>query len=413
MAGADASEGRRSSPAGSPVTGSSVARSFSSDPWTDQACHTLLDDALPRILGALERHRPGLVVLGGSAALGEAVGWSPGPGGGSRFLLSDLDISVVTRHPVDAATRRRLIAELNREDGPAGDLSPDLPPVTLGLYESSWLERQDPTPGLLDLKNSGLCLWGDARLLRRFVTPPPNRLKAWEALRLVGNRALELLRAPEDGSPSSRARRLHALAKAVTGLWTARLLQEGRYRSGWKEQEAVLVEAPGDDPVAASARIWAPFRTAPAERRLPPPEQGLPLYRAALTRWLETSAVGCEGEPESIWLGDPGSLHTRAILWRMEVQRLRETRSLRTLWPRIPWAAFSAPEGGRMAAAVLYWRLLPERPEPVWGDRAPEPLGFVLERVWRRRTRRYLGREVAPGPGCRRRLRVEIGPGTR
>ena len=59
-----------------------------------------------------------------------------------------------------------------------------------------------------------------------------------------------------------------------------------------------------------------------------------------------------------------------------------------------------------MAAAVLYWHDLPERPEPSWGEPAFDGLDAP---AWEERIHRLLGQSVPAGPGCRSRLMSALG----
>ena len=59
-----------------------------------------------------------------------------------------------------------------------------------------------------------------------------------------------------------------------------------------------------------------------------------------------------------------------------------------------------------MAAAVLYWRDLPERPEPSWGE---SPFDRFDASGWEEQVGHLLGRSLPPGPGCRNRLMAALG----
>ena len=258
-------------------------RRLAERPWADHLCHRLLAWSAPRMIEALSPFDLKLVFLGGSAALGEAVGWENPSGGG--HLLSDLDLGAVTEHVVPGDLRTRLLGELNSTGSPFPRATIGRP-FTIGFYERRYWDRCTPTLGLVDLAAFGFSLWGDAALLNRLRAPEPDRIRPWEAFRLVGNRALELLLAPSpEASSESRARFLHALAKASTGLWTARLVLEGRYRPRWSERAALLPESPRSA-VERSAAAWSPFLREPGEDRLPPAAERIPLYREGLSEWL-------------------------------------------------------------------------------------------------------------------------------
>ncbi len=389
--------------------------SLSADPWTDRACRDLLEWSAPRILSGVEPRRPVLLFLGGSASLGEAAGWN---GRGGRFLLSDLDLAVVTKEAVAASERDEILTELNGPGGPAPRLSAGGLPVTVGFYVENQIARQAPTPGLVDLRTRALTLWGPAELLSRFRAPSEDRIPRWEAFRLIGNRALELLAAPGPvvSEDAARARRLHALGKAMTGLWTSQLILEGRYRIGWRARAALLPE-PGlrvstgsgsaKDLAARAAAAWTAFLEAPGEDRIPPAEDGAAWYHAALAIWMG-SAGG-----EAVIAREPCSARDRVRRIRQEIRR-RDPRARALSHWLAAGRDFIAgppgtPEGRRMAAAVLYWHLLPERPEPAWGIGAGGDPIPALE--WDRGMKRLLGAALPAGPGCRRRLERALGIG--
>jgi hypothetical protein len=293
--------------------------------------------------------------------------------------------------------------------------------VTLGFYESAWWSRQIPTPGVVDARSHGVVLWGDATLPARLPGPAPGRLSPWEALRLVGNRALELLAAPGPHSvPALRPRGWYALAKAMSSLWTARLLLAGRYQVGWGarrvllEQEGCGADARAADAVLRGALAWAPFLERPGERTLPPVSAWLPAYRDALETWLASLPADLRGPAEPIecaFLAQPVSLRERWRVWRAEGSRARACVRIpggprgRLLTARRALAP-GTPEGRRMAAAVLYWCHLPDRPEPSWGE---SPSSDLDAGVWEARIDRLLGWHVPAGPGCRSRLMEVLG----
>jgi hypothetical protein len=383
---------------GDSAVASIAGRALSGQPWCDALLREHLA-GIPAAVAGLVPFRPRLLFLGGSAALGEAVGWSARDGG--RFALSDLDLAVVTDLPVPVAVRREILKAIR-----AGEDSP----VTLGFYETCRIGRQAPTPGLVDFARHGIPLWGEAGLLGGFLAPDPARIPPWEAFRLVGNRALELLAAgvpPSSGNP----RAWYALGKAIAGLWTGWLVFEGRYRTGWAER-AALLECPGEAPaeVVRAASAWRAFLARPALDVLPAADRGIPAYRAALEAWLKAAPGRFEYDgacPERPFLLEPCSLRSRLRLWRRVVEGKAAVSWRRGAVLR-DWVASGlrgTPEGRRMAAAVLYWRLAPERPEPVWGDLGTEPYRPIRVEEWSSATARLLGSPLPAGQGSREGLR--------
>lgn len=389
---------------------------FSQEPWVDRLCADALDHVTPLLESRLAPYRLKGIVLGGSASLGEAVGWDDPH---DRFVLSDLDLGIVTDLPVPASERVSLAEEARAAVDPAG------PEPTLGFYETRFLGSQAPTLGLVDLRGRGRVLVGEADLLRRFAGPDPGQIPAWEALRLLGNRALELLRAPvPDEETRDRARAWFAAAKLATAPWTARLVSQGRYRIGWRERAALLHDTePGgphrggrvlgtggatvgpsvevrrdEDAVVVTARLWAPFLEQPRPDSAPPRGAVLPSLRAGLVGffreagyWPDAPGVGCR--VAAAYLAEPVSLRERLRAWRRA---------------GAGWAARSrmrgTPEGRRLGASVLYWLCAMESPEPYWGDWA----GEVETARWDRESAGLLARPVPGGPGGRQRLLAEL-----
>ena len=322
---------------------------FSHAPWVDRLCADALDRVAPLLQLRLVPYGLRGIVLGGSASLGEAVGWEDPA---DRFVLSDLDLGVVTDLPVPDAQRNALMEEARASVDPAG------PEPTLGFYESRFLGSQAPTLGLVDLRERGRVVAGEQDLARRFAGPAPREIPTWEALRLLGNRALELLRAPlSEEDTRDRARAWFAAAKLGTAPWTARLVSQGRYRIGWRARVALLHDTDpheemdpspkpielshermdpsderiglstgrvelgrsegergrrGDHAVIATARLWAPFLERPCADTAPARERVLPSLRAGLVGFFQEagywpdvpeaasrSGVAFPGKPEA------------------------------------------------------------------------------------------------------------------
>lgn len=407
---------------------------LSASGWVDAALRGALGRAIPAILEGARPFRPRCLLLSGSAALGEAVGWEADDPG-ARLVLSDLDLGLVTadrvpeadRLQIQRATRAAGFPELGTTEAiECADLRVPgvfLPSVevTLGFYESAWWTRQAPTPGMADARTRGVVVWGDAMLPGRLSVPAAGRIPSWEGVRLVGNRALELLAAPGPLSPPAmRPYGWHALAKAATGLATARLISEGRYRTGWAARRALLEEDQGRrnpesaDAVVRVALDWAPFLERPCEATLPRRSAWLAAFCPALASWLMSLAPDLRhpgAADETAFLREPVSMRERSRAWRAEARRAAGDVGVSGMPVRIPRPAWfpwvpGTPGARRMAAAVLYWRDLPERPEPCWGE---IPGGLPDASAWEETVRRLLGRPIPAGPGCRARLAGTLG----
>lgn len=431
-------------------------------PWVDQRCRAALRSALEWLGPALEPFGLRVLFLGGSAALGEAVGWR-GPDG-EGVVLSDLDLGAVTWRDVPPARRREIARRLAGRDGAGGEAGPR---PTLGLYGTRYQGVQAPTPGLVDLVRAGIPLCGDARVLRRFTVPAPERIPGWEAYRLIGNRSWELLTSPDpSGAFPDRARALHGMAKACFGLWTAWLILDGRYRVGTARRLGMLDATPASGPDAAAlpepvgtflpepggaapsgsgvrraprstgeaspgpeaaaagargtaagapaevleaVRAWRRFLLEPGEDLVPGDAARLDLFGRGLTALLrrrghpieELARGGAEG-PDAPFLRPPVRIRDRVRGW------LSVCRTWGSGPYGFPWALRSGleatPEARKLGAAVLYWICVPERPEPAWGRTArgaEEPTAIA---AWTAGTRRLLGRTLPPGAGARGRL---------
>ncbi len=412
---------------------------LSADRRVDKALRQILERALPGVRGLLDPYRPRLIFLGGSAALGEAVGWDTGAG--HPLLLSDLDLSVVTDDPVPAAIRAEVDRWCRAPDGPGAGYAGGADVVTVGTYAASSLGGETPTPGVYDFARHGRVLWGDGRLLGHFL---PGRLAEiepagigfYEGVRLVGNRSLELLRVsppPHQGGGREllaldRARAFFTLAKACAGLWTASLIFEGRYVAGWGRR-AALLDAPAGDAAAEStpeireaALLWGAFLRAPSEATLPQAGKRLSSFRDGLAAWFDLLVRRSAGPWIEAFLAEPNTVRQWARAWRRPSPprpgRSRLAAALRR-------GTGDTPSARRRAAAALYWWVLPEDPDPGWDGAAagawPEAESASAIRAlpetdrpstrragpeveWAVAIRQLLGIDVAPGDGCRQRL---------
>ncbi len=305
---------------------------MSARPWVDEYCRRILSLFLPRIVDALQPYGLEALFLGGSASLGEAVGWKGD--GGEGLLLSDLDLGAIVAGPVPRGFCRDLVAPSPGE----------IPAVTLGCYEARFLDRQAPTPGLVDLAAKGHVLWGDQSALRRFRVPEPGAIPPWEAYRLLGNRCLELDAAE---ARADSVRPVYALAKAATDLWTSWTVARGAYCTGWMKRSSSLDRdtqgAPGE--VVSAVRAWREFRMDPAPDRIPEGPDPAASYGRGLVAWLRA---------------DPGRFRRRGR--GLEDALLREPLGLRSRlqrW-RFAWGRPGLPEFAVRLAVGGRWRLTPE-----------------------------------------------------
>ncbi len=306
-------------------------RLMSAQPRVDDDCRRLLSLALPRIVEGLRPYGLEAVFLGGSASLGEAVGWEVE--GDVILLLSDLDLGAIVARPVPHGFGRDLVAPAPGE----------MPVLTLGCYEARFLDRQSPTPGMVDLAAKAHVLWGHPSALRRFHVPEPGAIPPWEAYRLIGNRCLEL----DAAETRAGVRAMYALAKAATDLWTSWTVARGAYCTGWRERSSSLdrdtMGAPRE--VVAAVSAMREFRMHPAPDRLPAGLKSRDLYARGLAAWLEADPGGFRRRGrglEDALLREPVGLRSRLRRWRCAWGR-----------PGLPEFAFRLAAGGK-------WRLTPE-----------------------------------------------------
>lgn len=374
----------------------------------DVRCREVLESLVPALADALRPHGLRALLLGGSAALGEAVGWAgPDP---ARFMLSDLDLTAITRDvvPLPAANRIQawLLEQAPTRPGPS---------VTLGLVPIAHCPFTPPTPGMVDLVHSARLLLGEERSWRALPRIQPHRIPRWEALRLTGNRALELLRATlnrheHPGDRNLEIHELHALAKAATGLFTSSLILDGTYQTGWRARAGLLwgTNPSGPAEVVRLARSWDSFLRAPS-METQPSGQGQEAYRLALGLFLAEADRPFEAAfPVRGFLEEPCDRRDLVRAWRRGRRAWARVNGragangwiCRTLARALSEGlAPGTPAGRALAAATLYWVYRPDQ-----GLRDDETAG------WLRSSETLLGVPIPPGADVAGRLEATIRP---
>ena len=164
------------------------------------------------------------LLVSGSHATGEAV-WTTHAG--RDVSLSDLDLYAVLRdealcnHARARARARRAQGLEQMGDALAG-------PLEIAFVTRAGLAAMPARPGTVELARSGRVLHGDAAVLATLPRWQPAAVSADERLRLLENRAFELLWAlaqPRTGLPALRAR--HAVLKTALDLARVRLFARG------------------------------------------------------------------------------------------------------------------------------------------------------------------------------------------
>jgi hypothetical protein len=217
------------------------------------------------------------VLLSGSHATGEAV-WVTHAG--RRVSLSDLDLYVVLRDAAAVPAARRAW----RSPAPDVLLRAGLAaPAEAGFDTLEGLVHMPARPGTVELARAARVVEGEEAVLARLPRHAPAAISADERLRLLENRAFELLWARlvwTAGLEGMRAR--HAVLKCALDLAASRALAHGELPAGAAARVARAVEL--GEPTALPgwlAGAWA----------------GLgPLWREAVA-WREGAATECGREP--------------------------------------------------------------------------------------------------------------------
>ena len=190
------------------------------------SCRVILDRVGPDNVAA--------VVVSGSAALGEMTAVDLDDKG--PLVLSDVDLALVLKSDTlrDSVKRARsaIITEISRHPAASG-ICPD---PELGVYSASDLEIQERKMGVLELRDSGIVIWGDAEILKRLPRFGPGDIPGREAVALLFNRGLEMLGALEvrfADEPRQSLLLLYAGAKAYLDAGTSLAAYHGRYALGY------------------------------------------------------------------------------------------------------------------------------------------------------------------------------------
>jgi predicted nucleotidyltransferase len=191
------------------------------------SCRTILDRVGPENAVA--------VVVSGSAALGEMTAVDLEDGG--PLVLSDVDLALVVKSDQLRESVKSMKSAIIEEIAGLPAASRMCPRPELGVYSVRDLEIQDRKMGVLELRDSGVVIWGDVGVLDGLPRFGPEEIPREEAVALLFNRCLEMLEALEDRT-SEDARRswllLYACAKAYLDAGTALAVYSGRYVPGYE-----------------------------------------------------------------------------------------------------------------------------------------------------------------------------------
>ena len=214
----------------------------------------------------------GVILLGSFATSEGAVAILDG----RPVILSDIDLLLVVRSRETHAKiypRRALIAlECER-------LLPDAVfsgRVDLGVITQEELSSMPRSPGVFDMRESGVFLSGGELLREMMPRFSPGDIGPAEALRLLENRAASFLGCRPGtggGGDTRRLERLYGMSRVYTDILTASLCVRGLYASGYDarkdillrlEEGAALREGLGDSLIEDIVR-WTLFKIDPTE----------------------------------------------------------------------------------------------------------------------------------------------------
>lgn len=354
-------------------------------------------DAIVETLQAVMARHPSAVsaFLTGSAVTGE---WAAVLLPDGWYIFSDLDIGVVA-DPRDPALERGIRADMRAAiDALAEERRwVRAPGANVGFFTLRELAYQTAKPGTLEMINQATVLWGDRSIRSHFPPMGVEDLTWEEAIRILGNRVLELLERP--GRDEIRPLDYYRLAKLYCDFATALLIPEGGYVTGSRERAKRLPALLNDRPLSPkleryrdrlieSVQFWTDFRGAPRLELLrerygmePAGEEGRALYggiwcearrllEACLEALLPHRLLDAQGRP------DPTAV-ARSSGWGSWRRRLREWRWLSqfedvprvgTLWRGTKLAYRLSPvEITYLIAFILFVRSV-DGPPPLYLD---------------------------------------------
>lgn len=303
--------------------------------------------------------------LTGSAVTGE---WAAVELSDGWYIFSDLDIGVIA-DPRDPALEKAIRADMR---GAIDRLATErhwlrAPGANVGFFTFRELAYQAAKPGTLEMINQATVLWGDRSIRDHFPPLGVEDLTWEEAIRILGNRVLELLERP--GSDEIRPLDYYRLAKLYCDFATAMLIPEGGYVTGSRQRAqrlpAMLSDRPlppklerSRDRLIESVEFWTAFRSSPRMELLrerygmePVGEEGRALYggiwcearrllEACLEALLPHRLLDTNGRP------DPAAI-ARSSGWGSWRHRVREWRWL-SQYDGVPTARTLA-RGARLA----------------------------------------------------------------
>jgi hypothetical protein len=211
----------------------------------------------------------GLILLGSFASREGSVAIA----GGAPVFLSDIDLLLVVS---GREAHEKLYTQRTRIAADCEDLLPGAifdGRIDLGVMTRDELPAMPHSPGVFDIKKSGMVLHGDESLKSLLPSFPPDAIGAREALRLLENRMaafLGYLPLDDGGGEIERLRFLYGISKVYTDIITGTMSAHGKYMSGYAERAGHegLENMLGAGPAETAAR-WTRFKIDPTGEQPP------------------------------------------------------------------------------------------------------------------------------------------------
>lgn len=211
------------------------------------AVRSYLRKACDLILSEIGEDVVSAIALSGSATFGEFTAVETPDNG--LFLLSDIDLSVITRSDAKRNAVKSIRPALKKKLGAIDEASIMCSPADIGVYSPGDLRAQVPKMGVVEMRESGKVLWGDAAALMALPDYGPADITQWEAVTLLHNRCLESLSVAgkrESGRQQDTMNLLYAGAKAYLDAGTSLAAFHGRYVPGYRRRLREVIDITHD-----------------------------------------------------------------------------------------------------------------------------------------------------------------------
>jgi len=242
----------------------------------DEKFRTFFNDCASLIVNRIGADNVKAVYLCGSFANGEgSVALEPD----KPIILSDVDIATV----LGSIESHRIYFGLRDE---LGDACEQLMPgvvfagrVDIGMYIPENLPKLPPSPGVFEFKYNSNTLYGDGTPLDSIPGYSRNQIGGKEAVTLVENRIISLLRTyigEPRNTEQSVFRFMYGVGRAYTDMANSALCLSGMYMPGYEERCRFIVSRSNGFPVLRyllsdlvdKIELWTSFKENPTLRLL-------------------------------------------------------------------------------------------------------------------------------------------------